>query len=63
MNLDDVQVGRRVRFIPHHAHGDRTHPDCEFGTVTSKNSRYAFVKFNPLNANGQACDPDQLEPA
>lgn len=56
----DFEVGQNVKYIPNHADGDQAHPDCEEGQVTSKNDTYVFVKFNPLNANGQACKPTNL---
>lgn len=57
--LADFKVGQNVRYVPNHA-DDASHPDCEDGQVTSINDKYVFVKFNLLNANGQACDPDNL---
>lgn len=57
--VDDFVVGQNVRYIPNHA-DDGSHPDCEDGQVTSKNDKYVFVKFNPCNSHGQACDPTNL---
>lgn len=59
--VDDFEVGQRVTYVPYHANGDRHHPDCEEGVVTSKNARFVFVKFKPWHAHGQACKPDQLQ--
>ena len=59
--VNDFNVGQNVTYIPNHANGDSGHEDCEDGKVTSKNNTYVFVKFNPLNASGQACDPTNLE--
>lgn len=64
MNLDDIKAGDRVVFIPRHAHGDRTHRDCETGTVSSTNRTYAFVRFDPqmpINGPSEACFPHDLE--
>ena len=38
-------IGRLVRYIPGHARGDASHPDCEDGVVTSFNSQYVFVRY------------------
>lgn len=62
-------IGDRVRYIPGHAHGDRGHPDCEDGRVSSLgpegvNVRVRFDKyvarFGWDGATAQACDPDDL---
>ena len=60
MNLEDFNVGDRVLYIPLHANGDRNHPDCEVGVVTSKNDYFVFVRYNPLSINGVATDADDL---
>ena len=56
---DDFSMGDLVRYVPYHAYGDCRHPDCEDGTVTSKNQIYVFVRFAGKNF-AQACAPDQL---
>lgn len=68
MTLEDFDVGDEVIYIPNHAHGDRTHEDCEWGRVTSKNEHYIFVLFNNFAARfgkfggtSQACKPENLE--
>ncbi len=40
------QLHQRVRYIPHHAHGNAKHPDCENGTVSRFGSDGVFVKFD-----------------
>jgi len=60
MTPSDFHPGDHVRYIPGHAHGDRHHPDCEDGVVSSTNDRYVFVKFSLLALNGQACDSADL---
>jgi len=45
MTLDDIHEGMRVLYIPHHAHGERTHPDCQRGIVTSTNATHVFVRY------------------
>lgn len=51
--------GDRVRYVPHHALGDRDHEDCEDGTVSSQNGAHVFVRFGSGDT-AQACDPDAL---
>lgn len=46
MNLLDFQGAQRVRYVPHHAHGDLMHADCEDGTVSSVGARFVFVRFD-----------------
>lgn len=46
MKAEDFTYKMRVRYIPGVAHGDRNHPDCEDGTVSSNNGKYVFVKFD-----------------
>ena len=58
---------KRVIYIPGHAFGDKNHPDCEHGAVSSSNDKVVFVKFdrqlNKFGWNGttsQACNPEDL---
>lgn len=67
MKLSDIKPQMRVRYVPGHAHGDISHPDCEWGTVSSVNDKYAFVKFDRQvsrlgweGTTSQSCDPDDL---
>jgi hypothetical protein len=55
----DFKAGDHVRYVPYHAHGDLTHPDCEDGVVTSTNDAYVFVRFG-TKTQSQACKRDQL---
>lgn len=57
----------RVIYVPHHANGNRNHPDCEHGRVSSVNDKYVFVRFDEQvrvlgwdQATGKACDPADL---
>lgn len=59
--------GDRVRFVPGHAHGDATHPDCEDGTVSSQNGYGVFVRFDKQvekfgweGATSQCCTSSDL---
>jgi hypothetical protein len=51
--------GKRVRYIPAHAHGDPNHPDCEDGIVSTTNDKFVFVRYGG-RAHGIATDPDDL---
>jgi len=68
IKASDFIRGQRVLYIPLHADGDEKHPHCEWGTVSSTNDKYVFVKFDKqlikLEWNGvtsQACDPSVLK--
>ena len=70
MDLENITPGMRVVYIPLHAHGDRSHEDCEYGTVSSKNQRYVFVRFDRVvamfgwqGATSEGCDPKDLKEA
>ena len=67
MKLDNVRKFQRVSYIPGHADGDALHPDCEHGTVSSKNNKYVFVKFDKQlkkfgweGTTSQSCRPEDL---
>ncbi len=67
MNIDDALPGVRVCYIPTYAKGDKTHPDCEYGTVSTYNNVTVFVRFDKqVSALGwegttsQACSPESL---
>lgn len=38
--------GDQVLYIPRHAKGDKNHPDCEKGIVSSTNYKFVFVKYD-----------------
>lgn len=63
MKIEDVKDGMRVVYIPHHAgYIGRRHPDCEHGVVSSKNHKYAFIRFDgQLGDTNPACNPADLE--
>lgn len=60
--------GDRVVYVPMHAHGDRAHPDCEHGKVSSVGAGgTVFVRFDASvsrlgwdGATAQGCYPDSL---
>ena len=61
--------GERVLYVPNHAHGNRAHPDCERGTVSSvsKDGSTVFVRFDASvarlgwdGATAQGCYPGSL---
>ena len=53
--------GMAVIYVPYHASGNRYHPDCERGVITSINAQTGtiFVRFGQM-VNSQGCKPDQL---
>ena len=60
MNLEDINPQQRVVYVPTH----------EFGTVSSKNDAYVFVKFDKNVAHlgwdgttSQGCNPEDLREA
>ena len=57
--VDDFTCKEGVIYIPNHAGGDTSHPDCEVGYVSSKNDAFVFVQF-PNQLQGQACSPTNL---
>ncbi len=44
--MKEFKKGQRVRYIPTHAEGDETHPDCQNGIVSSVNDKFVFVKYD-----------------
>jgi len=54
----DFEAGEHVRWVPEHAKGNASHPDCENGVVTSTNDKWVFVRFT--GSTSQACHPSQL---
>ena len=66
--MNEFQPGDRVIYVPMHAHGDRKHPDCEHGRVSSINAvGNVFVRFDKQvarlgwdNTTSQSCDPLSL---
>lgn len=60
MILKEEDLGRKVLYIPHHAHGDASHKDCEEGVLTSFNDSYAFVRYGS-DVNSKPTDFDNLK--
>lgn len=46
--MKDYKHGDKVRYIPNHANGDATNPDCQNGIVSSVNEKFVFVKYDNL---------------
>ncbi len=40
-----LKTGTQIIYVPDHARGDITHPDCEEGFVTSEHEKWAFCRF------------------
>jgi hypothetical protein len=55
------EPGNAVIYVPYHAGGNRYHPDCERGVITSINAETGtiFVRFGSM-FNSQGCKADQL---
>ena len=45
MEKIEFQIGDQIVYIPQHANGDVTNPDCEYGFVTSTTSTTVFCRF------------------
>lgn len=67
MKASEFLHGMRVRYVPGHAFGDITSPQCEDGTVSSNNGKNVFVKFDKQvlklgwgGTTSQACSPEDL---
>lgn len=65
LTLSEIKPQMRVAYMPTHAEWDRS--AIEYGTVSSKNDRYVFVKFDKQLAKfgwdgttSQSCHPDDL---
>jgi len=56
--LKKEHKGSKVTYIPLHAEGDASHPDCQGGTISSWNERYVFVNYG--TGINQATDPFDL---
>lgn len=46
--MNDYKHGDKVLYVPNHANGDITHPDCQKGIVSSTNEHFVFVKYDCL---------------
>jgi hypothetical protein len=58
--VSKFKPGDAVTYVPYHAHGNRAHPDCEHGIVTSLNAAGTiFVRFG-TRTSSQGCTDDQL---
>lgn len=63
----ELKPGQRVRYIPGHAYGDISHPDCEDGKISSIGTIAVFVKFDKSvgrhgwdGATPQGCNAEDL---
>lgn len=68
MSLENFRPKMCVKYVPNHAFGDKNHPDCELGIVSSVNHKYVFVKFDKQLAKfgwdgttSQSCLVENLE--
>ena len=58
MNLIEIEVGMMVFYIPKHLTGAKIEID-QYGIVTSKNEKYAFVRYAGDNGS-KATSPSDL---
>ena len=64
--LKDFKAEDNIIYVPMHAEGNKNHPDCEHGYVTSTNSKFVFCRFYDKHdrlrtvANSEACRPEDL---
>jgi len=65
LKLSDIKPQMRVGYVPAHSAWD--HSAVEFGTVSSKNGKYVFVKFDKQlekfgweGTTSQSCNPNDL---
>jgi hypothetical protein len=61
IHVTQADIGRAVICVPFHARGDRTHPGCERGVITSFNDSYVFVRYGAPGCPGVATWPQNLE--
>ena len=62
-DIENIEVGDRVIYVPSHANGDVNHPDCEYGIVKSWNDSFVFVNYvtNGIpQLTAQATRPEDL---
>ena len=45
MTFEEIQEGMSVLYIPRHAQGKRTHPDCQRGIVNGKTATHVLVCY------------------
>lgn len=51
-------INSPVTYIPRHAQGDASHPDCERGTISSFTESHLFVRYHA--ATGASTPPELL---
>ncbi|KKM07516.1 hypothetical protein LCGC14_1733160 [marine sediment metagenome] len=56
--LRESDIGSKVTYVPHHAHGNACHVDVEGGTISSWGDSFVFVNFG--GGTNPAVTPDQL---
>ena len=61
MMLDEIQEGMPVLYIPRHAQGKWTHPDCQRGIVTGSGGGGEYQRHNNRStANAKIVNPTDL---
>ena len=54
-----LKRGVQIIYVPDHADGDMSHPDCQPGFVTSVAKEFAFCRYWRMY-NGMLIDPPDL---
>ena len=45
VELTEAHIGSKVTYVPQHAEGNASHPDCENGHIKSWNDGGVFVQY------------------
>ena len=56
--LLETDIGSKVTYIPLHANGNASHPDCDGGTIASWNDKFVFVNYG--TGTNEATRPEDL---
>ena len=51
--MSDFERGQQIAYVPMHAAGDLTHPDVEFGFVTSVRGDTVFCRYWSKHSLGE----------
>ena len=63
MKIEEIELTEeykdsKVTYIPNHAAGNASHPDCEDGTISSWNDIFIFVNYG--KGTNAATKPENL---
>lgn len=57
--MQELELQDKVLYVPTHAEGDITHPDCERGVITAMRDGGVWVRFGN-DAHAKLCYPENL---